>query len=78
MGLLPKKISFYKLNIASISELVSVDISLTEIFTSTISKHRSPCSEELTVDFNTCSQKYFVSYFKNKTSCIIPGNYCDM
>ena len=73
LGELPKKITSYKLNIVSISDLASIDITLTEVFSSTLNKQSSPCSEELTVDFNTCSQTYFVQYFKNNTNCALPG-----
>ena len=73
LGDLPKKMSSHKLNVVSISELVSIDITLTEVFSSTLNKQSSPCSEELTVDFNTCSQTYFVQYFKNNTNCALPG-----
>ena len=78
LGLLPKKMSVYKLNIVSISELLSIDITLTEVFTSTLNKTSSPCSDEKTMDFNTCSHTYFLSYFKNSSNCTLPGIYWNL
>ena len=74
MGVIPKKITSYKLNIASIPELVSIDITLTEVSSSDLNKESSHCSEEDRVDFNTCSQIYLASYFNDKVNCTLPGN----
>ena len=74
LGVIPKKITSYKLNIASIPELVSIDITLTEVSSSDLNKESSHCSEEDRVDFNTCSQIYLASYFNDKVNCTLPGN----
>ena len=74
LGIIPKKMNSYKLNIASIPELLNIDITLTEVSSSGLNKGSSHCTGEDRVDFNTCSQTYLTSYFKDKTNCTLPGN----
>ena len=73
MGISPKKISSFRLNIKSVSDFGSIFITLTEVFTSNLNKKASPCSIYEISDFNTCSKNFFTSYFGDKINCTVPG-----
>ena len=73
MGIPPKKMSSFRLNIKTMSDIGSIYITLTEVFTSNLNKKASPCSTYEISDFNTCSKNFFTSYFEDKINCTVPG-----
>ena len=74
MGLPPKEITSVKFSFNSTPDLASVDIGVTEIFTSILNKKSSPCSKSETIDFNDCSIKYSKAFLSDMLKCTIPGN----
>ena len=72
MGLPPKQINLVKISFQNMPDVASIDMEVTEIYSSTLNKKRSPCSQS--IDFKNCSIKYFKAFFNETIKCTLPGN----
>ena len=75
MGLPPKETTTLKLPVLSTTGLASIDVTLTETFSSALNKTGTPCAEGKTadLDFDKCSLDFFAAYFNKTINCTIPG-----
>jgi len=78
MGLPPIEMTMFQLETKSQSEIIEVDVEVTEKQKTSIYKPSSPCKiyDNSESSFNQCLQTFFKEYLKKNMTCFLPGETC--
>jgi hypothetical protein len=75
MGLPPKEITQFEIEAKSESEIMEVEVKLSEKLKISLDKPSRPCQsyDNTGSSFNQCMQNFFKEYFKKNVECLLPS-----